>query len=357
MNWLHRLRIVLRYSPVWQIILARLREAYRRPETIFWVYVFPLLMIFALGIAFRSRPVDRIAVDIQRGTYSDQIARTLAKVDHIDAHVFPADVWPRRLRTGRTDVVVVAPDSLPRQYRYHFDPTRPQSVVARDRVDEALQRAAGRVDPVTARDVEMNEPGGRYIDFLVPGLLGLSMMGGGMWGVGYATVDMRIRKVLKRLVATPMKKSHFLIGMLLSRVFFIVPEVIVILGFSRIAFGVVNHGRTASVIVLICLGAATFAGIGLLVGSRAQTLETVSGLMNLVMLPMWILSGIFFSAERFPAFAQPLIQLLPLTPLVNALRGVMLEGTPLASQATEMSILAVWGVLAFALALRWFRWT
>ena len=358
MNTRHRIGTFLRYSPVCQIILARLREAYRRPETIFWVYVFPILMIVALGTAFRSRPIERIAVDIQQGVHAKQVAKTLLASRHVDVRIFGAEDCRWRLRSGRADVVVVvANDSSIRQYQYHFDPTRPKSVVARNAVDDLLQQAAGRVNRAVTTDVELNEPGARYIDFLVPGLLGMSLMGGGLWGVGFATVDMRIRKILKRLVATPMKKSHFLIGVLLSRVFFIVPEVIVILGFSRIVFGVVIHGRLLSVIALICLGAATFAGIGLLVASRAQTLEAVSGLMNLVMLPMWVLSGIFFSPERFPAFAQPLVQLLPLTPLINALRSVMLEGASLASQIPRMSILLVWGVVTFLLALRWFRWT
>ena len=357
MNASHRIRESLRYSPVWQIMLARIREAYRRPETIFWVYVFPILMILALGTAFRSRPIDRVVVDIQQGELAEETAAKLLETEHIDAQMNPADACESRLRSGRTDVVVVASESPELRYVYRFDPTRPKSVVARNSVDNVLQQAAGRVNQVDTNDAELREPGGRYIDFLVPGLLGMSMMGGGMWGVGFATVDMRIRKILKRLVATPMKKSHFLIGIMLSRVFFIVPEVIVILGFSRIAFKVVVHGHLLSVIVLICLGAASFAGIGLLVASRAQTLEAVSGLMNLVMLPMWILSGIFFPAERFPAFAQPLIQLLPLTPLINALRSVMLEEASLASQLPQMAILVTWGVVTFVLALRWFRWT
>ena len=151
----------------------------------------------------------------------------------------------------------------------------------------------------------MTDPGGRYIDFLVPGLLGMSLMGGGMWGVGFVTVDMRIRKLLKRLLATPMRKSEFLAGIMLSRLLFMVPEVLVLLVFARLAFGVRNQGSVLSLLVLIVLGAFSFAGIGLLVASRAKTVEAVSGLMNLVMLPMWMLSGIFFSPERFPKWRSP----------------------------------------------------
>jgi ABC-type multidrug transport system permease subunit len=206
------------------------------------------------------------------------------------------------------------------------------------------------------REKTFDEPGGRYIDFLVPGLLGMSLMGGGLWGVGFVTVDMRIRKLLKRFLATPMRKSDFLAGIMLSRLLFMVPEVLVLLVFARVAFGVVIYGSLLNVIALVMLGATTFAGLGLLVASRARTLEAVSGLMNLVMLPMWMLSGIFFSSERFPDAVQPLIKVLPLTSLNEALRGVMQEGAALADLLPQIGLLAGWAVVSFALALRWFRW-
>jgi ABC-type multidrug transport system permease subunit len=344
-----------RYWPLGQLILARLREFYREPEAIFWVYGFPILIVVALGIAFRNKPVDRITVDVQDGPRSQAAYDTLAADAKFKVRLGDADACRLRLRTGKTDLVVV-PGSGGAGYEYVYDRTRPESLLARNSVDDALQRAAGRKDAVTVRDQEMDEPGGRYIDFLVPGLVGMSLMGGGLWGVGFVTVDLRIRKVLKRFLATPMKKSQFLGGIILSRLLFLIPEMLVLLIFARLAFGVVIQGSLLAVTVLILLGAFTFAGIGLLVASRARTLEAVSGLMNLVMLPMWVLSGIFFSSERFPAAAQPFIKLIPLTPLIDALRAVTLEGATLGSQWQELTILAVWAVVSFLLALRWFRW-
>ena len=260
-----------------------------------------------------------------------------------------------RLRTGRTELVVV-PGSATDHVDYLSVPTRPESRIAWKEVDDALQRAAGRKDPVTPTHQEVDEPGGRYIDFLVPGLLAMGLMGGGLWGVGFAIVDMRIRKLLKRFLATPMKKTDFLGAIMISRLVFMIPEVLLLLLFSRFAFGVKIEGSLLSVIVLIVLGAFTFSGLGLLVASRAKTLEAVSGLMNLTMLPMWVLSGVFFSSERFPDAAQPFIKALPLTPLINSLRAVMLEGAPLTAQLPEMGIMLAWGVVTFALGLRWFRW-
>jgi ABC-type multidrug transport system permease subunit len=344
--------------PLAQLILARARDFYREPEAVFWVYGFPILMTVALGIAFRENAEPQYRVDVT-GPDSATVIEALAaektprgepryvvkEREAGEAHL--------RLRTGKTDLVVTASSH---QYDYELVPSRPESKVARDEVNNALQRAAGRSDPVPNRSEERNERGGRYIDFLVPGLLGMGLMGGGLWGLGFVTVDMRIRKLLKRLLATPMRKTDFLASLMISRLLFMVPEVLILLGFSWLAFGVTIAGSIGSVVLLILLGAFTFAGLGLLVASRAKTMEAVSGMMNLVMLPMWVLSGIFFSSERFPDFAQPMIQALPLTALINALRAVMLEGATLVSQWVELLILALWGGVSFAVALRIFRW-
>jgi ABC-type multidrug transport system permease subunit len=351
------------YSPLAQLVIARLLELMREPEALFWVYGFPILMTLALGIAFRNQPVEQIVVDVVAGPMSEATAGALAQStspERFKTRVLPEAETAARLRTGRTDLVVVSENSAaatgrPR-YEYRFDPTRPQSVLARSAVDDQLQRAAGRRDVAEVKLVAVDTPGSRYIDFLVPGLLGMSLMGGGMWGVGFVTVDMRRRNLLKRFLATPMKKSHFLAGLMISRMVFMIPEVLVLLVFARLAFGVVIQGSLLAVVVLILLGAVLFSGLGLLVASRAKTIEMVSGLMNLIMVPMWIFSGIFFPSERFPEAIQPLIQLIPLTPLIDALRAVMLEGAPLAAQGSRVGIMVAWSAATFVLALRWFRW-
>jgi ABC-type multidrug transport system permease subunit len=319
------------------------------------VYVFPILILAALGTAFRSRPIERFMVTVQESTNAKRIAQTLGHDERFMVKIASTEEARALLRVAKADVVIV-PVAGSASNEYHYDPTQPRSMLARNAADDLLQRAAGRKDAVEIKDVEVSEKGGRYIDFLVPGLLGMSLLGGGLWGVGFAIVDMRIRKLLKRLVATPMKRSHFLGGMMLSRLLFLLPEMVAMLLFAWLVYGVVNYGSWLSVIVLLFLGATTFAGIGLLVGSRAQTLETASGLMNLVMLPMWIFGGIFFSPDRFPDFLQPFIQALPLTPLISALRSVMLEGASLASQWQQILILVCWSTVSFALALRLFRW-
>jgi ABC-type multidrug transport system permease subunit len=351
-----------RRSALGQLIIARLREFYRRPEAIFWVYGFPLLMVVALGTAFRNKPVQKFTIDVQERPAAEYIAGMLKSQDRapdrprLEIAVNDEATCRLRLRTGKTDLVVVPEGKDHARCEYLYDNARPESVLARQETDDSLERAMGRQDKLSVQDVQMSEPGSRYIDFLVPGLLGMNILGGGLWGVGFVIVDMRIRKLLKRFIATPMRKSHFLLGIMLSRQLFMLTEMVLLVVFAYFVFNVVIAGSLWAMAFLLVLGAFTFAGIGLLVASRAQTLETVSGLMNLVMLPMWVFSGIFFSSERFPAFLQPVIKIIPLTPLIDALRAVMLEGASLASQWTRILILAVWTVGTFFLALKWFRW-
>ncbi len=343
----------LRRSAILQLVLARAREFYRQPEAIFWVYGFPLIMVIALGIAFRQRPVEQVVVAIEEGPRAQQVVDAVADQDQFLVTVSDPESCQRRLRVGKTDVVIAATDE---GYQFYYDPGKPGSILARNALNDALQRSAGRRDPIKTSDVRMTEPGGRYIDFLVPGLLGMSLMSGGLWGIGFVIVDMRIRKLLKRFMATPMKRSHFLASLMISRLLFLVPEVLALLIFSRYVFGVVIYGSITLLVFLILLGSVMFNGIGLLVASRAQTLETIYGLMNLVMLPMWILSGIFFSVDRFPEAAQPFIRLIPLTPLIDSLRGVMLEGAKLASLGPEIGYMMICGIVCFAAALKVFRW-
>lgn len=360
-----------RYSPLVQLIVARVREFVRQPEAIFWSYGFPVLMVLALGVAFRNKPVTRILVDVISGAGAAQVHKMLASDPTFQVRISGADQARLRLRTARTDLIIVPDRSTPAanttsvptssfnySYHYLYDPTRPESALARLRVDSALQKAAGQQDPVDVSDQLVQEPGSRYVDFLVPGLIGMNIMAGGLWGVGFAIVYMRIRKLLKRLVATPMKKRHFLTSVIVSRLVFMVPGVLIILLFSWLVFGVVIQGRVLDVVAMILAGAFTFSGIGLLVASRANTIETVSGLMNLLMLPMWVFSGVFFSSERFPDFLQPFIKALPLTPLIDGLRATMLEAIPLTStaQLVRLAWLVGWGLVTFILALRWFRW-
>jgi len=335
------------------LLLGRWRETYREPEVIIWSFVFPLVLSIGLAIAFRDRPKETVQVAVVPGASAEEAARTLESASGIAVKRLDATSAAHALRMGHVGLIVV-----PEQggVVFRFDPTRPDSLLARSRVDDALQRAAGRADPLTTRDERTTEPGARYIDFLIPGLLAMNLMGGGMWGVGYHLVDMRLKRLLRRLMATPMNRADFMLSQMVLRVAFVFGEVTFLLAFARLVFGVPVRGSLLAIFLVAALGGLCFAGMGIAVASRAATIEKVTGLMNVVQMPMFIASGIFFSAERFPAVVQPFIQALPLTAAVDALRAIILEGASLASQADELAILLAWAVVSFAFGLTRFRW-
>lgn len=346
-------------SALWQLVLARFREFFRRPSTVFWVYGFPLMLSGVLGIAFQSRPVERVPIAVSSdgaggADAARQVQLKLERDPRVSAEIGANRDCRDRLRIGKVGLVVV-PATGAARYEFLFDPNRPESVLARAVADSALARAdAPELAPPT--DVKFDEPGGRYIDFLIPGLVGVNLMGGGLWGVGFVVVDMRVRKLLKRFLATPMKRQDFLLALLLSRAVFTLIEVTILLIFARLAFGIAVRGDLLALALLVGLGAACFGGIGLLIACRVETIESVSGLMNAVMLPMYLLCGVFFAADRFPAAMQPLIRALPLASLLDGLRAIMNDGAGWDAVGRPAIVLAVWCAASFAIALRCFKW-
>jgi ABC-2 type transport system permease protein len=349
-----------RMAPLVQLTLSRFREFFREPAAVFWVYGFPLMLAVALGIAFRNRPVERIPVDVRSDgpggmAAAERLGQVLSAHPRLDVTVGTEEGTRNRLRVAKTDLVITPASGNTLVEGYLFDPNRPEGILARDAVENILLRQKVPDAPAPAERT-LDEPGGRYIDFLIPGLIGTNLMGGGLWGVGFVTVDMRVRKLLKRYVATPMRRSDFLLSLMLSRLVFTLIEIVLLLTFAFFVFDIRIRGNLLAFLALIVLGGLCFAGLGLLIACRARTTETISGLMNAVMLPMYILSGVFFSSERFPAIMQPFIQLLPLTALNDGLRAVMNDGAGFEVLAHPVLVLGIWGALCFALALRYFRW-
>jgi ABC-type multidrug transport system permease subunit len=322
-----------RWSGYWHLLGARMLELKREPEVVFWVFVFPLLLALGLGIAFRNKPANAVPVAIVANPGAQDMRKLLFKFPHFASSridVLSAEDAQRAFRVGKYDVVIESDGQ--EGVRYRYDPARPESVLAVSLVDNAIQAAAGRKDAVPATTITSSEPGSRYIDFLIPGLLGMNLMNSGMWGIGFALVDMRQRKLLKRFVGTPMRRGDFLLAIMSSRLVLMVIEVGLLLVFGVVFFHLRVLGSIGAISLVAGLGSLTFGGVGLLTASRAQKIESISGLINLVMMPMWIFSGVFFSYERFPAVIQPLIKALPLTALNDALRASILEGTPLINQ-------------------------
>jgi ABC-2 type transport system permease protein len=343
---------VIREHPMYQLALSRMREFYREPEAVFWVFGFPIVLAFALGLAFRNTGPGKLQVGVVSGAGDSALATTLGSSPRLTATVLDTATARLRLKTGRVALLVIPGDPVV----YRYDSTRTESGLARLEVDDVLQRAHGRTDFVAVRDDRAVAAGSRYIDFLIPGLLGMNLLGSGIWGVGFSVVQARQRKLLKRYMATPMRKSHYLLSFILSRLVFLIVEVVALVGFGWLLFGVAVRGSFAALGGITLLGSFAFAGLGLLVASRAKTIEGVSGLMNLVMLPMWILSGTFFSYSRFPNAMIPFVKALPLTALNDALRAVMIDGSRVTTLGAPLAIVIAWGAVSFVVALKIFRW-
>ncbi|HEY2456747.1 MAG TPA: ABC transporter permease [Candidatus Acidoferrum sp.] len=339
----------LELSSLYQLTMMRFRLFLREPEAIFWIFILPILLAAGLAIAFRNRPPDVIQVSAT----TTQVTQALNSDHGLAATTMDEAAGTQALATGRILLLVIQKRDVT---LYKYDPTNPDARTARLLADHAIQSAAGRRDEVNTENELVHETGARYIDFVVPGLLGMNLMGSAMWGLGFAIVDARQKKLLKRLVASPMPRWQYLTSFLLSRLVMLVIEVILFLAFCRVAFGVPFRGSIWQLAFLCVLTSLAFSALGLLAASRARTIEAASGLMNLVMLPMWILSGVFFSATRFPAAVQPFVRALPLTAAIDALRGNMLQGINLGQLITPVGILLVWLVVPFAVSLRIFRW-
>jgi ABC-type multidrug transport system permease subunit len=344
----------LERSALWQLTRARIVTFLREPEALFWVFAFPVLMALALGIAFRHQGPQTSRVGVERGPGAAAAVAALERSPDLEVVVVDPAEAPVALRRGRIAVLVRVPETGAPVLVY--DPTRPETRLAHLATVDALERAAGREDALEIRSDMAVQPGSRYIDFLIPGLIGLNLLGTGMWGIGFAIANARQQRLLKRLIATPMQRGHYLLSFMLARLVWLVLEVAAVQGFGWAAFGVAMRGSWPGYVIVCLLSALVFSALGLLVASRAKTIEGVSGLMNVVMLPMWLLSGVFFSSERFPAVMQPFIKALPLTATNDALRLLTNEGAGLAAVAPELAVLAAWGVASFAVALRLFRW-
>jgi ABC-2 type transport system permease protein len=336
--------------PLVQLTLVRFLEFVREPEALFWVFIFPILLAAGLGIAFRNRPPDVLTI----AAVTPELAQSLRQEKLLAVEQLDMQSAQEALRTGK--VALLAVPGTNGGVEYHYDDTNPEGRAARLLADGAIQKAAGRVDPVATADRLVRETGSRYIDFLIPGLLGMNLMGSAIWSMGFAIVDARRKKLLKRLVASPMPRPYYLLSFLLSRILLLVVEVAVLVGFGALLFHVPVRGSLMVLVSLCLLSSLSFSALGLLLASRARTIEAASGLMNLVMMPMWIASGVFFSSQKFPDAMQPVIKVLPLTAVIDALRANMLQGANFTQIAPQAGIIAFWLVICFALALKLFRW-
>jgi ABC-2 type transport system permease protein len=339
-------------NPLFELIKTRLREFLREPGYVFWVFGFPLLLALGLGLAFRDKKPEppRVAVV---AAVDHQRTRSLFQTKQLTAELMPRAEAERALARSKVDLLVDAEGS---SVVLHYDPQVERSAFARVVVNDVMQSGAGRRNVIPVREETARKTGERYIDFLLPGLIGLNLMGSSMWGIGFNLVLARKRRLLRRYAVTPMRRSHFLLAYFISRSIFLVLELSLLVGFGKLIFGSELQGSVGAFIVASVLGAAAFAAISLVVGARLDNTEVANGWMNFVQLPMWILSGSFFSYERFPDVLQLPIRLLPLTAVTDAIRAVYNDAASFSAIGFELAVLTLWSVIGFGIAIRTFRW-
>lgn len=333
-----------------QLFLFRWREFYREPAILFWALIFPLGIMLVLGLAFRPAPPPPMSVLVAASPDDPIVAKLSAKPDDLKVIVKPLEEAEGALKRGEAAILVL-PGNPP---TYRFDKTHPDARQTKLLVDAALDP---RPSVTISNHEDAKTPGAHYIDWLVPGLLGMQIMNGSLWGVGFALVEMRAKKLLKRFAVTPMQRSHFLLATALHRFLVVGAEAVLMFAFAMLAFHVPLLGSLVAFAVVAAVGTFSFGSLALLVAARPRNTEVAAGVMNIPMLPMMFMSGVFFSSSRFPDWMQPFIKSLPLTALIDGLRRIANEGGGLESVVREIVVLVVWAIATLVIALRIFRWT
>ncbi len=358
---------------MWQLISINYKEFLREPGILFWSLVFPVLMAWVLGIAFTKRAesvqtiafVSSPALDTPLDDFLDETEELKAanhtiyqktfdnKLGKLTFRLFPAttDSAILMLKRGQTSLILQEQgDSIV----YMLDPQNAEA-----RLNYLVLSAAINHDPLvynTEAVKILSQSGTRYVDFLIPGLLALGIMNGFLWGIGYTLIEIRTKKLLRRMVAAPMKKSIFIFSHFFSRLTLSAFEAIVLLCFAWLYFRIQIQGSIPAFILIFLAGSFCFAGIAILMGSRTSSSRVGNSLINVITLPMMILSGIFFSYHNFPEVVIPVIQKLPLTLLADSLRGIMTEGTGIRENISAVVILSGIGTICFFLGLRIYKW-
>lgn len=335
------------------VVRTTFREFWRTPEAVFWTYGFPMVMTIVLGFSFQPKPSPPVAVAIVAGPDAAAMREVLAPRPRLAVEVLDAAEADRALARGRVALLVRGTPAAP---VLRADPARPETELAQLLVERALRDAKDGAASPPVIEAE-NRAGSRYVDFLVPGLIGLNLLGAGMWGVGYNLVNLRTQHLLRRLFVTPMRPSEFLLGFMIGRFALVLPEAAAVAAFGSLVWGVPFRGSWLAFLVLVSVGGFAFSGLGCLLASRARTLEGIGGLMNACSLPMWVVGGVFFENARLEGVMRWIAEVLPLTHLNRALRDVMLEPAGLFDVAVPLGALLAFGLATFALAMRWFRWT
>lgn len=361
-----------------QLILIHFREFIREPGILFWSIIFPVLMAWVLGIAFskNNELVQQVAFIEDSLNMNKDLRQFLKDANYIeDPEKEGPDYFEKSMQNeklGRTSYKFLLTDwdggllllkrgqvnlilrEYPDSVEYFFDPINPQAKMVYIMLSSAINDE--HLVYETASINLLTQKGNRYIDFLIPGLMAMGVMNSLLWGMSYALIDMRSKKLMRRMVATPMKRSEFLISIFIARLSITVIEALLLLTFAFAYFHISIQGSLPAFILIFLAGNIAFSGIAILISSRTDNSRIGTGLINVISLPMMVLSGIFFSYHNFPDFAIPIIRRFPLTMMADSLRSVFNEGAGIAQVSLNALILCLLGIICFAIALRTYKW-
>lgn len=365
----------IRNNQLWHLILANMMEKVREPGVLFWGIGFPILMSLGLGLAFtrKSESVRHVAlISADTGNYS-----VVLKDDKLGNTIFQLEKMPWneamvQIKRGHVNVAVTIVDTA---YRYHFDPMNPDAQLTYIRLAPVLNRipatdlvrtpASGIGHPLyeenlsAARESEVEAltiTGMRYIDFLIPGMIAMGVMFSCLWGLGYGIIDNRSKKLLRRMIATPMKRSNYLVALITVRLVMNVIEAGLLILFAWLAFGITIQGNIPALLILFLAGNIVFSGLGIFLACHTSKTEIGNAFINVISMPMMVLSGIFFSYHNFPDWAIPIIKPLPLTMLADGIRSIFIEGAGFMQTLLPSVILTVTGIVFFTVGLKLFKW-
>jgi ABC-2 type transport system permease protein len=366
------------------LIGAHLKEIIREPAVIFWGILFPMVMALGLGFAFTKKQnvVHKVAV-VRNGSSVEDQNSLLDKTNTIyyndslklftnDSLNYSFTIYNEKLGDTRFDfnvmtwnnaiaylkqgkanlIVRISGDSV----TYHFDPLNRDAQIVYMKLSQLTSSGNLAAFQNSVNILPLKLPGSRYIDFLIPGLISMGVMMSTMWGLSYGMIEKRSKKLLRRMIATPMKKSHFLFSLLTVRLLMNIFEAILLTIFAQIVFKTHIQGSIPALILIFIAGNIAFAGIAIFLSSRTSKTEVGNGLVNMVVMPMMLLSGIFFSYHNFPDSFVAIIQKLPLTMVTDGIRSIFIEGAGFAQTLMPTLILFSIGIVFFMTGLRIFKW-
>jgi ABC-2 type transport system permease protein len=368
----------MRRNSLIQLILIHYREFIREPGILFWSIIFPVLMAWVLGIAFSKQAglAQQVAFIDDSSNMNPELRQFLHDAKNVDNSEKNGEVYLEKTiqneKLGKTTFKFLMTDwdggllllkrgqvnlilrEYPDSVEYFFDPLNPQAKMVYILLSSAINNEnlvyeSASINPLTQK-------GNRYIDFLIPGLVAMGVMNSLLWGISYALIEMRSKKLLRRMVATPMKRSEFLISIFVARLSITIIEALLLLSFAFVYFHISIQGSLPALILIFLAGNIAFSGIAILISSRTANSRIGTGLINVITMPMTVLSGIFFSYHNFPDFAVPIIQKFPLTMMADSIRSVFIEGAGIAQVSLNALILSALGLICFAIGLRTYKW-